>query len=170
MPASEKSTASDARHPYKVFISSTYLDNEERRKIVRDAITMAEMVWHGMEIFTASTRPTVEECVRLAKEADVLVGIIAWRYGWEPEGQDKSITEMEYDAAKERLMFQLDPSLPVNPEKDFDPGPERWDKQKKLDAFKQRFSQDQMPAYVTETNLGTKVLDALNKWRERREP
>ena len=55
MPASEKSTASDARHPYKVFISSTYLDNEERRKIVRDAVTIAGMVWHGMEIFTAST-------------------------------------------------------------------------------------------------------------------
>ena len=108
MPAPKQPTSSDARHPYKVFISSTYIDNENRRKIVQDAITMAGMVWHGMEIFTASTRSTVEECVRLAKEADVLVGIIAWRYGWEPEGQEKSITEMEYDAAKGRLMFQLD--------------------------------------------------------------
>jgi hypothetical protein len=79
-------------------------------KVVQDAISMTGMVWHGMEIFTASTRPTVEECVRLAAEADLLVGIIALRYGWEPDGQ-KSITEMEYDAAWERLMFQIDPVL-----------------------------------------------------------
>lgn len=156
------------RKPYKVFVSSTYLDNRERRKLVQDAITMAGMVWHGMEIFTASTQTSVEACVRYAKEADLLVGIIAWRYGWEPDGK-KSITEMEYDAAKERLMFQLDSSLPVNPEKDFDPGPERWDKQKKLDAFKQRFSADQMPAHFTETTLGSKVLLSLIEWRDARE-
>jgi hypothetical protein len=60
----------EGRHPYKVFVSSTYLDNQERRKLVQDAITMAGMVWHGMEIFTASTRPMAEECLRYAGEAD----------------------------------------------------------------------------------------------------
>ena len=130
---------------------------------------MAGMIWHGMELFTASTQPTVEECLRFVKEADLLVGIIAWRYGWEPDGE-KSITEMEYDAAKERLMFQLDPSLPVNPEKDFDPGPERWKKQEKLAAFKKKFSEDQMPAYFNESTLSGKVVHALNIWRRRREP
>ena len=104
MPTPAKPFTPNARRPYKVFVSSTYLDNRERRQIVQDAITTAGMVWHGMEIFTASTRPTVEECRRSAKEADILVGIIAWRYGWEPEGEEKSITEIEYDAAKERLM------------------------------------------------------------------
>jgi len=57
---------------------------------------------------TASTRPTVEECLRYAREADLLVGIIAWRYGWEPDGT-KSITEMEYEAAEQRLMFSHRP-------------------------------------------------------------
>ena len=97
MPASKKnptSADSNIRPLYKVFVSSTYLDNEERHKTVKDAITMAEMVWYGMEIFTASTRPIVEECLRYAHEADVLVGIIARRYGWIPEGSDISITEM----------------------------------------------------------------------------
>ncbi len=168
MPAAKQPTSPDARHPYKVFVSSTYLDNKERRKTVQDAITMAGMVWHGMEIFTASSRPTVEECLRLAADADVLVGIIAWRYGWEPDGET-SITEMEYDAACERLMFQFDPSLPVNPEIDFDPGLERWDKQKKLDSFKQRFSKDQMQAYFNETTLGQKVLKASLDWKKERE-
>ncbi|MCP4630520.1 MAG: DUF4062 domain-containing protein, partial [bacterium] len=130
--------AAGGKPTYKVFVSSTYLDNRERRKVVQDAIAMAGMVWHGMEIFPASTRPVVEECLRCAREADILLGIIGWRYGWEPDGK-KSITEMEYDAARERLMFQLDTSILVNPEKDYDPGPDWWKKLGKLEAFKKRF-------------------------------
>jgi len=165
MPSSE---TRDEDRLYKVFVSSTYLDNRERRKVVQDAITMAGMVWHGMEIFTASTRPTVEECLRLAREADVLVGIIAWRYGWEPDGK-KSITEMEYEAANERLMFLIDPSLPVNPEKDYDQVPEYWKKLGKLEKFKARISADQMPTTFLETTLQAKVFHALTEWRKRRE-
>ncbi len=154
---------------YKVFVASTYRDNIGRRKIVQDAIATAKMVWHGMEIFTASTRPTVEECLRYAQEADVLVGIIAWRYGWIPEGCDKSITEMEYEAATERLMFVLDRHLPVIVEEEFDFEPERSTKQEKLKAFLQRISEDQMWVPFDEKTLGMKVLDALRDWRERRE-
>ena len=168
MSTIDNPTPPGARRPYKVFVSSTYLDNKSRRKLVQDAVTMAEMVWHGMDLFTASTRPTVEECLRYVREADLLIGIIAWRYGWEPGGE-KSITEMEYDAAEERLMFVPDPSLPVNPEKDFDPGPDKWDKRKKLQAFKERFFQDQMPALFNESTLQAKVLQALIDWREQRE-
>ncbi len=160
---------SDSKRLYKVFVSSTYLDNQERRKIVEDAITMAGMVWHGMELFTASTRPTVEECIRLAGEADLLVGIVAWRYGWIPPGREFSITELEYAAAKERLMFKLDPSVRMNPEEDFDEGPDKWKKQEKLDAFKARFSSDQMPALFDEKTIGQKVLHALNEWRANQE-
>ncbi|MEW6668702.1 MAG: DUF4062 domain-containing protein [Thermodesulfobacteriota bacterium] len=168
-PKSPEATASATRTPFRIFVSSTYLDNKERRRLVQEAITMAGMVWHGMEVFTASTRPTVDECLRFVREADLLVGIIAWRYGWEPDG-NKSISEMEYDAARERLMFLIDPELPVNPVKDFDPGPERWKKQEKLEAFKERIRRDQMPALFTETTLQAKVLAALNVWRRRREP
>lgn len=172
MPTARKPAVkdvSDTPRLYKVFVSSTYLDNKKRRKLVQDAITMAGMVWHGMEIFPAGTEPTVDECLRYAREADVLVGIIAWRYGWIPGNSDKSITEMEYDAARERLMFLLDSTVSVSPDKDFDPGPDRWKKQEKLDAFKQRFSQDQMPALFNETTLQlqAQVLKALQDWRGR---
>ncbi len=165
--SAEKAPLSFPRR-YKVFVSSTYLDNVERRKVVEEAITMADMVWHGMEIFTATTRPTVDECLRYAREADVLVGIIAWCYGWIPEDSDTSITEMEYDAARERLMF-VPQSTVFDSEKDCDPGPEKWIKQDKLAAFKARLSLDQMPARFTETNLGAKVLKALQDWRADRE-
>lgn len=150
---------------YRVFISSTYLDNQARRKTVEDAIMRAGMLPVGMERFTAATSPTVDECLRLAREADVLVGIIAWRYGWIPPGQEQSITELEYGAASQRLMFVLDPQVGVNPDKDFDPGSERWAKQQKLEAFKERISADQMPAHFTEENLGAAVVQALERWR-----
>ena len=156
------------KQTYKVFVSSTYIDNQERRRIVQDVITRAGMVWHGMEQFTASTRPVVEECLRYVREADVLIGIIVHRYGWEPDGK-KSITEMEYNEAKERLMFLIDQKLPVFPESAYDQDGDTWDKQKKLAAFRKKIAQDQLPAPFTETTLGAIVLDSLNKWREKKE-
>ena len=126
-----------------------------------------------MERFTASAHPTVEECERYARDCDIYVGIIAHRYGWIPDGRQVSITELEYDAAKEaerpRLMFEIDGSVPVDMQKDLDPLPDRWDKQKKLDDFKAKYRKDQMPAPFTDTSLGTKVLHALNLWRDQHE-
>jgi formylglycine-generating enzyme required for sulfatase activity len=156
----------------KVFISSTFLDNEERRKLVQDAVTTNEMIWHGMELFTAENRPAKEVCIRYAGEADLLIGVIAHRYGWIPDGDIISITEMEYDAAKKAgidcLMFQLKGSK-VDTEKDFDQDEEKWEKQKKLEKFKVKYSKDQMPAYFNEKTLQAKVQEALRKWRDQKE-
>ncbi len=155
----------------KVFVSSTYIDNAERRRIVKDTIIQAEMTPVGMERFTASHRPTVDECKRQAADCDVYVGIVAHRYGWIPDGQELSITEIEYDAAqgKPRFMFVIDDSVPVDHRKDYDDGEDRWDKQKKLDAFGKKFARDQMPAPFTDTSLGAKVLHALREWRRQQE-
>lgn len=79
----DKKTAQKA---YKVFVSSTYRDNEERRRIVQEAITMAGMVWHGMEIFTASTSPTVEECLCYAREADLWWALLPGAMGGSRRG------------------------------------------------------------------------------------
>jgi hypothetical protein len=154
---------------YKVFVSSTYLDNKKRREIVADAITRAEMVWHGMELFTADTKTPEEVCLRFAREADLLIGIVAWRYGWIPPGKEVSITEIECSAAKERLMFFLDESFPVNPNEDFDRGSDKWKKQEKLEAFKAQMSSESLPAWFEDTNLGIKVYHALINWRHKHE-
>lgn len=154
---------------YKVFISSTYLDNADRRKVVEDAVLHAEMHPVGMERFLPSAQKTVEECRRLARESDVYIGIVAHRYGWIPEGAERSITELEYDAAqlagRPCFLFQIDPALPVNIKQDFDPDPDRWDKQKLLDVFKARYKADQMPVFFNDTNLGTQILHRLLEWR-----
>ena len=153
---------------YKVFVSSTYLDNKLRRQIVEDAIDRAGMRWIGMERFTATTDPTVESCLEQVRQADVLVGIIAYRYGWIPEGREFSITELEYDEAKDRLVFLMDESLPVQMERDLDPEPDRWDKQKKLSAFKARIKKDQQPGWFKDEILGAMLLQALRAWENRR--
>src|SRR5262245_55673343 len=102
---------------YRVFISSTYLDNATRRKNVLEAIERAgRMVAVRLERFAADERPALEVCRSRAVECDLFVGIIAHRYGWEPEGQapgeEKSITRLEYEAARAAgrpcLMFELD--------------------------------------------------------------
>ncbi|MFC1573377.1 NACHT domain-containing protein, partial [Candidatus Eisenbacteria bacterium] len=161
--------ASESKRIYKVFISSTYRDNEKRRRIVAEAVKRAKMNWDGMELFTADTSPPVEVCEKYAREADVLVGVIAWRYGWIPDEHDVSITEIEYEANQERLMFLVDRSVPTIPDQDFDEEPGRWDKQKKLADFKARIAKDQTATPFTDEDLGMKVMQALANWREQRE-
>ena len=152
---------------FSVFISSSFLDNEERRKLVEDAILRAGMRPVGMERFTASADPTVEECQRQARECNVYLGIIAHRYGWIPDGVDISITELEYDAAKEaqrpRLMFEIASSVSFT-KADLDQEGDCWDKQKKLDAFKVKYRLDQMPAPFVESKLSGMVVQALHDW------
>jgi hypothetical protein len=70
----------DTDRTCKVFISSTHLDNQERRKVVVDAILRAGMVPVG-DHETADTRHSVDACLDKVREADVLVGVIGWRYG-----------------------------------------------------------------------------------------
>ncbi len=156
--------------PVTVFISSTFLDNEERRKLVEDAIIRAKMLPVGMERFAASANTTVEECERQARECDVFLGIIAHRYGWIPDGLEFSITELEYDAAKlagrPRLMFEIAASVRVDPDKDFDQGKGRGAKRDKLDDFKAKFREDQMPGLFEESKLNVMVYQALHDWRK----
>ena len=157
----------------KVFISSTYLDNEARRELVRDAVERAGIVPVGMERFGASPRPTVEQCCRLAAECDIFVGIVAHRYGWEPDASGKSITWLEYDAAKAaerpRLMFEIDRSLPWT-DADLDPGEDCWAKQEKLKEFREDFREDQMPALFREETLHGAVIQSLHEHLARIEP
>ena len=132
------------------------------------------MIAVGMETFEACDRPTVAECKRRAADCDVFVGIVAHRYGWEPEGQEpgheKSITWLEYEAAQAAgrpcLMFQIDPDLPFT-KADMDAPPGIGAKQDKLDQFKALFASRQMSALFREDTLQALVLDALTKWRDR---
>jgi hypothetical protein len=66
----------------RVFISSTYLDNLERRRLVQDVILLLGMIPVGMERFTASSDSVVNVSTREATTCDVYLCIVAHRYGY----------------------------------------------------------------------------------------
>jgi tetratricopeptide (TPR) repeat protein len=93
-----------ARRVLDVFLSSTALDLTEHRKAVHERLTgtgLFHCVWQ--EGFGARDSGAVEFCRKNAQGADIFVGLVGLRRGWEPDGdnQRRSITEMEHDWARE---------------------------------------------------------------------
>ena len=95
---------------YKVYISSTYEDLKEQRQAAARAVRRRNLQPFAMqEDLTASEIRPVDKCCDDVKGCDIYIGIIAFRYGSIPAGYDKSITQLEYEAAGEagieRLIF-----------------------------------------------------------------
>jgi Domain of unknown function (DUF4062) len=86
----------------KVMISSTARDLPEHRKEVQNACLRQGMFPTMMEHLSASDADAIAESLRLVDEADLYIGVFAYRYGYIPKGHDISITEMEYNRAVER--------------------------------------------------------------------
>ena len=89
-----------------VFISSTSEDLKPYRDAARDAAVAAGFSLKRMEDFVATGGPSLPECLRLVSEADVVVVIVAHRYGWVPPdqaaGDCKSITWLECEQAERK--------------------------------------------------------------------
>ncbi len=83
-------------------ISSTALDLPEHRELVYQACLDAGIHPIGMEHLPARDATGVAVSLEMVQQADIYIGIYAFRYGWVPEGRDVSITEMEFDRAVER--------------------------------------------------------------------
>jgi tetratricopeptide (TPR) repeat protein len=103
-----------------IFLSSTAKDltayrNEVHARLSR--IGYFHCVWQ--EDFGAQDSHAVAYCREQAKKADIYVGFIGLRRGWEPHGDSKarSITEMEHDWAEEaghpRLLYVSPDNFPV---------------------------------------------------------
>ena len=104
----------------RVFVSSTNIDLVAFRAAVAAAIRRLGAIDVCMEHFGARDARPVEECVRVVEEeSGVYLAIIAHRYGHVPKGRDRSITELEYNAATHvclpRLIYLLDEQTPWVP-------------------------------------------------------
>ena len=102
-----------------VFISSTSKDLPEHRQAAARAARQAGFEALMMEDFEAQTlKPPYLACMEKVRSCDVLVAILAHRYGWvpqdQPDKQGKSITWLECEqirsAGKEVLAFVVDPA------------------------------------------------------------
>jgi hypothetical protein len=84
----------------KVFLSSTAQDLVAHRKVADDTILRLSQEAVAMERFGPLPGEPVEECERKARESDIVVCIVAHRYGFVPEKGKGSITQREVKAAK----------------------------------------------------------------------
>ncbi|HEX7956846.1 MAG TPA: DUF4062 domain-containing protein, partial [Pyrinomonadaceae bacterium] len=83
-------------------ISSTALDLPEHRALAHKACLDAGVFPIGMEQLPARDASGIAASLEMVDEADVYIGVYAFRYGWVPDGGDVSITEMEFDRALAR--------------------------------------------------------------------
>ena len=151
-----------------VMISSTARDLPDHREQVRLACIRAGFEPREMmEHLTAEDASAVDVSLRMVEDADVYLGILAYRYGTIPPGAEISITEMEYDRAvkldKPRLIFFIHKDHPVTIA-EVDTGPSAA----KLEALKKRIGDQRVAAsFKSPEDLRSHVVEALTKIREK---
>lgn len=109
-----------------IYLSSTYADLVRPRKAVAAAIERLQgHTVVGMESYLASDERPLDRCLADVAMCNYYVGVFAWRYGFVPPGQTRSVTELEFREAvrsnKPRLIFVLDerakwPKSSIDPE------------------------------------------------------
>ncbi|MEZ5962472.1 MAG: DUF4062 domain-containing protein [Planctomycetota bacterium] len=96
----------------KAFVSSTYEDLREHRAHVISALRRAGIAVDPMEDWTATGSEPREFCADRLRGCEICVLLVARRRGFVPPREAKSITQIEYEAARERklevLVFLLD--------------------------------------------------------------
>jgi hypothetical protein len=100
----------------KVFLGSTFRDLKGHRQAVRDAINRLDgCKCIAMEDFGSHSGQPKEVCREPAAGCDIFVGLVGRYYGFVPEGETVSITELEYETARSlclpRLLFVADDSF-----------------------------------------------------------
>lgn len=175
-----------------VFVSSTAEDLKQHRTAAKDAAIAAGCLPRMMEYFAASgDKPPLDACLAKVSEADVLVVIVAHRFGWVPPDQKadqhKSITWLECERAaaegREILAFLLEETHPWPEEareeyavtealREGKATPELLQSVQgnvtSLRQFKAWLNNRAIRAtFTTPEQLHGKVLHALHEWRQR---
>jgi hypothetical protein len=146
----------------RVYVSSTFRDLKDHREAVYVALRRLGHQSVAMEQWAASDRAPLERSLEAVRDSDVIVAIVAWRYGWIPEGQQYSITELELrtarEAAKPCLVF-------VVPEGASWPRPEFDDDATNIRRFRQNLLEEYVVSFFTTPDeLARQVAVALHSW------
>ncbi len=110
------------------YFGSIYSDLKKHREAVISAFqTFAERseekygdyAWFDPNAIAETNASHLDVCLRNVRKSGYFVLILGWRYGYIPEGSEKSIVELEYEAAVEhditRFCFLIDDRYPVPP-------------------------------------------------------
>ncbi len=100
----------------RIYISSTYSDLVEAREAVCGALRKMQHDVIAMEDYVAADQRPLDKCLADVAACDIYVGIFAWRYGYVPPDQERSITELEFRQAQQSrkpcLLFLLHEEAP----------------------------------------------------------
>lgn len=149
-----------------VMISSTAHDLPDYRQQALDACVRQGMFPIMMEHLPAMASDAITVSLAMVEEAEIYLGIFARRYGYVPDGHEISITEMEYNRARERdipcLIFLMDD------DHDYDPGPpERPELQERLKVFHNRLKRENVVNFFTSPdNFRAQVINSLSQHRQ----
>lgn len=151
----------------KGFLSSTYIDLVEHRRVATEAMERLGQMVGRMEVFGARPEEPSHACLREIEDSDFFVGIYAHRYGYIPDGSEISITEIEFDHAKKHrkpiFCFLVAENYPWPPKMiEDDPG------KSKLITFKQKIGKAlARDTFTTPPDLAYKVATALGRFLAR---
>jgi tetratricopeptide (TPR) repeat protein len=144
------------------------VDLQAHRATVRDIVGRLGQFTLAMEQFGARESDAQTVSTDLVAGCDLYLGVIAWRYGYVPEGQERSVTHLEYEEAGRlgipRLVFLAAPETQAaEGPTDLFPGaardPEHLDQ---LLAFRAEIERTQVVDYfTTPDDLAKKVAAAL---------
>jgi hypothetical protein len=144
----------------RIFISSTFEDLREYREATFAAIRSLGHAAEDMLTWSADERTPLTVSLDRVRHSDVVVLLVAHRYGTPPPGKRISITEAEYRAARDAgvpvLAFFLDESVP------WPPAFIERDRRKKLTRFKTMVSTDLVrKTFTSKEDLATQVRDGF---------
>jgi Domain of unknown function (DUF4062)/Protein kinase domain len=150
----------------RVFISSTVSDLEEYRQAAFNAIQSLGARGDDMIHWSADERSGVQLSIDRVKHCDVLILLLAHRYGYVAAESQFGVTEMEYRTARSAgipvLAYFLDESQPWPPDRI------EWEKIDLLRAFKRRVEAEVTRKLFRSTDeLGRLITQALALFMER---
>ncbi len=151
---------------FTIFISSTFMDLKEYREAARSAIMSMRNHVNDMFYCAADEREPATLSMDEVRSSDLIILIVAHRYGTIPSGETRSITEMEFDAAMESNI----PVLAFFIEKDADWATSKfeWQQYEKLLAFKTKIEQRVTTKYfTTRDSLAAQVTTAIANFDKR---
>ena len=145
----------------RIFLSSTFQDLKEYRNSVYIVLRRLGNVVK-MEDYPATDQTPLEKALEDVKSSDIVVFLVAWRYGYIPFGQQYSITELELRTAKEAgipcLIFLASEKAPLQVKYiDQDSA--------NIQRFRQQLQENFVVSYFnTPDELATQVATSLQRW------
>jgi hypothetical protein len=149
----------------RIFLSSTYDDLWQHRRRVIDDLRKADFDVVTMEDFTANPEEPKTFSVEEVESCDLFILLVAFRRGFIPEGESKSITQLEYlraiDSGRGVLVFQLEPDTELPQEL------RKYDKRKtdpELMEWRKTLEEKHIVEYFNLAPHSLNVLPAVIRW------